>query len=81
VKNNIDRYGAMRPLSELDKKGEGSISTVKPEIRHGLNDNCAYNATIRCHLENAFKAVMIDCVSNVLSKAKGKWQKDVQERW
>jgi hypothetical protein len=69
----------MRPLSELDKKGEGSISTVKPKIPHGLNGNWAYNATFRCHLENAFKAVMIDCVSNLPSEAKGNRQKGVNE--
>jgi hypothetical protein len=63
--------GPLRPLSELDFKGEASIQLVKKHINHGTSagKSWAYNAAVAYYKEKSFKFVLNDAVVGVKSNA------------
>jgi hypothetical protein len=68
----MKEMGPLRPLSELDFKGEASIQLVKKHINHGTNSkNWSYNAALAYYNEKSYKFVLNDAVLGVRSNTDG----------
>jgi hypothetical protein len=52
------RYGNLRSMTELDRKGEGSIQLLKVHMGHGLKGKWAYNVALKYYQSKSFDAVI-----------------------